>query len=250
MLVVESTRKEIDDVKRALTSEFEMSNLGPVSWYLGLKITRDISSGKMFLSHASYVAKILERFGMQQVKGVDTPMVEQNTLVHTDKEYQTDNSTITWYQQAVGSLMYAMTETRFDITYTVFTVSQFASNPTLEYVAAVKRIFRYLRKYPCLGITFSQDKASELERHVDSNWAMDPNTRRSTTGYLFTLTRVVVSASSKRQHSVTLSSTEAEYVAYCQETKEAVWLRLLQKELGQPRLKPTTHHFAKIVQSC
>lgn len=69
---------------------------------------------------------------------------------------------------------------------------------------------------------------------------MDPNTRRSTTGYLFTLAGGVVSASSKRQHSVTLSSTEAEYVAYCQATKEAVWLRLLLKELGQPRLEQTT----------
>lgn len=53
---------------------------------------------------------------------------------------------------------------------------------------------------------------------------MDPVTRRSTTGYLFTLAGGVVSASSKRQHSVKLSSTEAEYVAYCQATKEAVWL--------------------------
>ncbi len=120
-----------------------------------------------------------------------------------------------------------MTETRFDIAYAVSTVSQFASNPTSEHLAAVKRIFRYPRKYLSNGITFSQDKAFELEGHVDSDWAIDPNTCRSTTRYLFTLARGVMSASSKRQHSVTLSSTEAEYVAYCQATKEVVWLRLL-----------------------
>lgn len=108
-----------------------------------------------------------------------------------------------------------MTETRFDITYVFSTISQFASNPISENVAAVKQIFGYFRKYPNLGITFSQDKAFELKRHVDSDWAMDPNTRRPTTGYLFTLAGGVVSASSKRQNSVTLSSTEAEYVAYC-----------------------------------
>ncbi len=219
-----------------------MGDLGPVSWYLGLKITRDLSAGKMFLSQAPYVEKILERFEMQQAKGVDTPIVKQHALVNASKDYQADSPTITWYQQAVGSLVYAMTETRFDIAYTVSTVSQFASSPTSEHVAAVKQIFRYLRKYLNLRITFSQDKTLELERHVDSDWAMDPNIRRSTTGYLFTLAGGVVSASSKRQHSVTLSSTEAEYVAYCQATKEAVWLRLLLKELGQPRLEPTILH--------
>ena len=74
---------------------------------------------------------------------------------------------------------------------------------------------------------------------------MYPNTCRSTTRYLFTLAGGVVSVSSKRQHSVILSSTEAEYVAYSQATKEAVWLRLLLKKWGQPRLKPTTLHFNK-----
>ena len=111
MLVVGSTQKEIDDIKQAFTSEFKMSDLGPVSWYLGLKITSDISAGKMFLSQAPYVKKILERFRMQQTKGVDTPMVKQNALLHVDKGYQADNLTITCYQQAVSSLMYAMAET-------------------------------------------------------------------------------------------------------------------------------------------
>lgn len=169
LLVVGGTQKEIDEVKHALTNEFKMTDLGPISWYLGLKITHDISAGTMFLSQAPYIEKILERFGMQQAKGVDTPMVRQNALVHAEKGYQADSSTITWYQQAVGSLMYAMTETRFDIAYAVSTVSQFASNPTSDHVAAVKRIFRYLKKYPNLGITFHQGKVFELEGHVDAD---------------------------------------------------------------------------------
>ena len=70
-----------------------------------------------------------------------------------------------------------MTKTRFDIAHAVSTVSQLASNLTPEHVAAIKQIFWYLRKYPMLGITFSQDKAIELKRHIDSDWTMDPNTR-------------------------------------------------------------------------
>lgn len=92
---------------------------------------------------------------MQQAKGVNTLIVKQNSLIHTNKEYQANNSTITWYQQVVGFLMYAMTETQFDIAYTVSIVSQFANNPISEYVTAVKQIFRYLGKYLSLEITFS-----------------------------------------------------------------------------------------------
>lgn len=127
----------------------------------------------------------------------------------------------------------------FDIAFAVFTVSQFANNPAQEHVAAVKRIFRYLRKYPSLGITYKKSDSFSLHGYIDSDWAMDPITRRSTTGYLFTIAGGVISASSKRQHSVTLSSTEAEYIAYCQATKEAVWLRLLLKELGYSQPGPT-----------
>lgn len=60
-----------------------------------------------------------------------------------------------------------MTETQFGIAYAVSTISQFASNPTSEYVAAVKQIFCYLMKYPNLEIIFSQDKTFELKRHID-----------------------------------------------------------------------------------
>lgn len=141
MLVVRNMQKKIDNAKRALTKEFKVSDLELVSWYLGLKITRTISTCKMVLSQASYIEKILERFRMQQTKGVDTPMVKQNSLVHANKEYQANNSTITWYQQAVDSLIYAMTKTRFNIAYAVSTVSQFASNPTPAHVVAVKQIF-------------------------------------------------------------------------------------------------------------
>ena len=87
---------------------------------------------------------------------------------------------------------------------------------------------------------YTKNKPLLLHGYVDSDWAMDPMTRRSTTGFLFTLAGGIVSASLKRQHSISLSFTEAEYVAYCQATKKAVWLRLLLKKLGHPELGPTT----------
>lgn len=78
---------------------------------------------------------------MQDARGVDTFIAKKDILVHADPSYCANPSTITWYQQLVGSLMYAMTETRFDITFAISTVSQFANNPGPEHVVAVKRIF-------------------------------------------------------------------------------------------------------------
>lgn len=234
LLVVGENQEEINQLKKALTTRFKMTDQGPVTHYLGLCIMRNLEAGTMSLTQETYIHKILERFGMQDARGVDTPIAKKDILVYADPSYRADPSTITWYQQSVGSLMYAITETRFDIAFAVSTISQFANNPGPEHVAAVKRIFRYLRKYPSLGITYRKRELLSLHGYVDSDWVMDPITWRSTTGYLFTLAGGVISASSKRQHLVTLSSTKAEYVAYCQATKETVWLRLLLKELGYP----------------
>ncbi len=95
ILVIWSTQKEIDEIKRALSGVFKMGDLGPVSCYLSLKITRDLSAGKMFLSQAPYFEKILERFEMQQAKSVNTPMVKQHVLLHASKDYDADSSTMT-----------------------------------------------------------------------------------------------------------------------------------------------------------
>ena len=141
LLVVGESQKEIDQLKKALTTRFKMKDLGPVTHYLGLRITTDLDAGTMFLTQETYVQKILDRFGMQNAKEVDTPMAKKDILVHADPSYQADSSIITWYQQSVGSLMYAMTETRFYIAFAVSTVSQFANNPSPEDVSAVKRIF-------------------------------------------------------------------------------------------------------------
>ena len=95
MLVIGNTQKEINEIKHVLTGEFKISDFGLVSWYLGLKITRNLASDKIFLSQTPYIKKILEYFRMQQAKGVDTPMVKQHALVYAQKDYQANSSTIT-----------------------------------------------------------------------------------------------------------------------------------------------------------
>ena len=94
-----------------------------------------------------------------------------------------------------------------------------------------------------MRITYLRDREDQLIGYTDANWTdgnIAEDGRRSTSGYIFTLAGGPISWSSKRQHTVAASSCEAEYIAQCNATKEAVWLRLLLKEIGYPTTGPTT----------
>ena len=127
------------------------------------------------------------------------------------------------YREAVGSLMYLMMCTRPDIASAVQFVSRFSSNPAPQHWEAVKQIFRYIRKTMSLQLTFKKQGVVNLTCFSDSDWESCEDTRRSNSGYIFLLGGAAVSWCSRKQRSVALSSCEAEYVAACEETREAVW---------------------------
>ena len=127
--------------------------------------------------------------------------------------------------------MYAMTQTRPDLAYSVSTLSKFSSNPSKEHTVAVKRVYRYLQGTKSLTLTYRGDCELKLVGYTYSDWGGDKETRRSTSGYVFTLAGAPISWSSGRQSTVALSSTEAEYIAAAEATKEAVWIARFLEEL-------------------
>ena len=138
----------------------------------------------------------------------------------------------TLYQAMVGSLMFAMVETRPDIAFAVSIVSRHSQNPGQKHFKAVQHILRYLNGTKDLGITYGGDFLNlEIVGYSDSDWAGEKLTRKSTSGFIFMLNGGPVSWASKRQSVVALSSTEAEYIALTQAAKEATWFRLLLTEL-------------------
>src|SRR5436309_1357960 len=165
---------------------------------------------------------------MQNSSPVATPM-EVGLRLTPETKKQASESRVRLYQSAIGSLMYAMIETRPDIAYAISTLSAYASNPSAEHWAALKRLFRYLNGSRDLGIVYSK---GSLLGYTDSDWAGDISTRKSTSGYVFLLGSGAISWSSKRQPTVALSSCEAEYMASTQATKEAIWLGRFLAELG------------------
>ena len=144
----------------------------------------------------------------------------------------------TQYQSAVGGLLFIMLATRPDIAAAVGIVSQYMSNPTEQHWSAVKRIFRYLRGSATLGIQLGSSKTPQkLQCYSDSDWARCLDTRRSTTGYL-TLLGGPISWQSKKQPTVALSSTEAEYLALGEAVKEVFLMKSLLGELGEAQEGP------------
>jgi len=227
--------KDIDWIKDSLTKAFEMTDLGELSTFLGLEISRNRSQRLLTLHQARYISKILHRHSMQDARPSPTPLTPNTQLrsateVNTMGE-ETESKAISLdiYQSAVGSLMYAMLGTRPDIAYAVGCVSQFNHSPLWEHWIAVKRIFRYLAGTKDLRLQFGTSNTSG--GYSDADWGSGQD-RKSIGGFVVLLNGGAISWSSKKQTSIALSTTEAEYMAMTQVSKEIIWLRVLLRQLG------------------
>jgi len=136
------------------------------------------------------------------------------------------------YASTVGSLMYEMVCTRPDIAHAMGFVSRYMNNLGKEHWMAVKWILRYLKGTTNQALCFGGSNIS-LQGYVDVNMAGDRDNRRSTTGYVFTVSGIAVSLVSKIQSIVALSIIEAEYVAATKASKEMIWLQRFMGELGK-----------------
>jgi ribonuclease HI len=136
-----------------------------------------------------------------------------------------------------------MVGTRPDICYAVGTVSQYNSNPGDPHWKAVKQIMRYLKGTKNYSLKYERD-GNDVHAYTDADWAGDSDNRRSTTGYVFRLGNGAISWNSRRQPTVALSSTEAEYMALTEAAKEAIWLKKLLSKLGYYSLKNPFHIFS------
>ena len=136
------------------------------------------------------------------------------------------------YTSAIGSLMFAMMCIRPDIAHVVEVVSKFMSKPGKQHWEAVKWILRYLKGSSDTSICFT-GASLKLQGYVDADFAGDIDSRKSTTRFVFTLGGTAISWASNLQKIVTLSTTEAKYVATTEAGKEMIWLHAFLDELGK-----------------
>ncbi|PIL28798.1 hypothetical protein GSI_08842 [Ganoderma sinense ZZ0214-1] len=205
----------------------EIYTYGDISVLLGIKVTRDLNARTISFSHMHKIDAALEEFGFKDVKPVSSPMVLGERL--SKKQCPTTPEDIAFmrtvkYPSAVGTLMHIAIHTCPDIAKAVQTVAQYMANPGKPHWQAVKRIF--------YGPT-------EPLAYCDADFANDPDTARSTSGYCLLLGTGCVSWSAKKQTTVALSTPEAEYYASVHCGREIIWMRQLLMELGYlPRRDP------------
>ncbi|CAL5368349.1 unnamed protein product [Camellia sinensis] len=222
-----------DDFKQSMMIEFEMSDLGLMHYFLGIEVAQ--SSAGIFISQKKYVREMLDKFQMVNCNSVTTPVEHGLKLIKDHKGRKVDS---TLYKQIVGSLMY-LTTTRPNIMHAVSLISRYMENPTQLHLLPAKRIFRYLVGTINFGILYRKEGNFGLLGFTDSDYAGDPDDRRSTSGYVFMMGSGAVSWSSKKQQIVTLSTTEAEFVAAASCACQAIWLRRLLEELHYHQQGPT-----------
>ncbi|KAJ0985480.1 hypothetical protein J5N97_003836 [Dioscorea zingiberensis] len=234
IIVTSSSVQAVDDLLKQLQKEFAIKDLGDLHYFLGIEVKKE-SSG-IVLTQGKYVTDLLQKANMQNCKPVATPMSVSEKLSRTVGDPLTAIEA-TRYRSIVGALQY-LTLTRPDISYSVNKVCQFLHNPTSCHWTAVKRILRYLKATSTTRLKIYKSASTLLSAFSDADWAGNVDDRRSTGGYAIFFGPNLISWSSRKQATVSRSSTESEYKSLANATAELVWVQSLLKELGVFQSRP------------
>ncbi|RYO77619.1 hypothetical protein DL764_010202 [Monosporascus ibericus] len=230
-------QSEADTVVLKLKGTYELKDQGEVSWFLGIRVIRDRSKRQIILAHDSYIEKIAARFGLaNDAFAPPTPLGIEELVSNSGIA---SKEQIKGYQERVGSILYTAVMIRPDVAFAASLLSKFLSNPSVKHIKAANRVIRYLFHTRFLAIVYggASGEAQALLIAGDASFADDPETRRSSQGYIMTLFGGPVVWKAARQATVTTSTTEAELLALEHTAKEAMALkrlfRDLRLELGQ-----------------
>lgn len=232
--LIAGTGSHPDQVITQLASRFDLTDLGDPSVFVGVQIQRDIKAGTISISQERMAHELVEKYGLGECKPKATPLSVAVKLSKEDGDLL-DAAAAREYRELVGSLLYLTCCTRPDLAQAVGALTRYTAAPTSAHWTAAKGVLRYLASTAPLGITFGRSSSSPsdvLIGYADANYGGDIDTRRSTTGYAFILFGGVVSWSSRLQHTVAVSTAEAEYMAAAGAVKEALWLKTLLRDIG------------------
>ena len=232
--IFSNSRAWIYEFKAALSSRFDIKDLGEPSQILGVTVLRDRVAGTITLHQGSYVRKLLDKFSMAACKSVVCPGTPP--FVDSDSP-PLDVANHSLYRQLTCSLIHLTVLTRPDIAEVVSRLCRYLHSPTESHLSASRHVLRYLKGTSDLGITYGGSHLV-LKGYSDSNFTTATSNGRSLTGYCFFLCGGVVSYRSKLQSSVAKSTAEAEYMALGASTAEALYLHQLLGELHVRVPKP------------
>ncbi len=236
ILILSNSNDVLSKAKSELHASFSMQDMGALHYCLGIQVYQDPSHNLIRISQQSYIESLLKKYNMPTCKGVSTPLpISLKTKTPTSSSTMTPTSDMAAFPYAniLGGIRYLVTCTRPDICFAANFLSRYMQAPSPIHTQHLKRLLRYLQETKDFGITYSASQPLQkpfLTCYSDADWGGDEETLQSTSGYVYLLSSGAVSWQSKKQERVTLSSTEAEYVAMTLALKEGIWLKHFLKE--------------------
>jgi len=242
LLITAPEYKVVASVKSQLQSTFDARDLGEAELFLGITITRDRQKKTIKLHQGRLITQMLGSYGLGSANPRATPF-SAGLQLSADEGVLLTPEQATVYRELVGKLLYLSNCTRPDIAYAAGVLARYMANPTAAHWTAAKTVARYIAGTSDTGLVYKGgNKTLIMEGYCDADYAGDPDTRRSTTGYVFIMGGAAISWSSKRQPVVTASTMEAEYVAAAAAAvKEALWLRKVRSDFNLSLDPPTIH---------
>jgi hypothetical protein len=235
LLLFATSMELMEKMKSDLRKEWQITDLGEPSKIVGIEIMRRKDS--ISISQRGYIEKILREEGMERCNPVAMPLDPNVKIEPNPDGNQGDRSNS--YARLIGELQFISNATRPDIAYAVNRLAAYTANPSLQHSGMLKRILRYLAGTKDYAITYLANPRVDhrLQGYADASFA-GTESYQSVSGYVFTLGSGAISWKSKKLKVITLSSTEAEYVALSEAAHEAIWLKNLLTELGLSQKTP------------
>ena len=226
----------INDLKKHLDTIFSIKDLGKLSYFIGMEVT--YTNQGIILSQKKFTKELLQNCGFDLHTVAATPFPINLKLHSEEGPLCTDAE---HYRSIIGKLNF-LTNTRPDLSYAVQILSQFMPAPRQPHLQALHHVLRYIHGTVGQGILLNGHNELKLQAFSDADWASCPYSRKSITGYLVLLGGSPISWKSKKQSTVSRSSSESEYRAMASAASEIIWVLRLLSELGVHHLQPVTLH--------
>ncbi|KAJ9561548.1 hypothetical protein OSB04_006708 [Centaurea solstitialis] len=226
-IIFGSTSKDLcKKFETIMKQEFKMSMMGEINFFLGLQV-KQFPDG-IFINQSKYIFDLLKKYDMSSCNSIGTPMATGNKIGPDHEGKDVDLRT---YRGMVGSLMY-LTASRPDIMFATCVCARYQAKPKESHLAAVKRIFRYLKGTPYYGLWYPKGLGFELQAYSDADYCGCNMDRKSTSGHIQLLGNKLVSWASKKQQCVSTSTAESEYVAAASCCSQVLWMQTQLRDYG------------------
>ena len=241
-MAVSNSRPFLQKVKQRITKQFGLKDLGPIAKYLRVQFEHDQQSCKIWMHQNEYIAFLLQEYNLLDCNPIHLPADPKVPLGDPNSIYPEVPDIQSTYMKLIGELIYLLVNTHPDIAYIINALAQHSSNPEPCHYAAGKCVLHYLAGTTHLKVQYTAESNNkDLHVYANASWANKTGCQ-SISRYVWYYAGGLISHISKKQTTVALLSTKAEYMAVTHIIQEGLWIHSLFKKLNIPFQSPMPIH--------